>query len=371
MFRRKPKTNLTPAEMEAQIDQYSKRCELLTDCIRSLIYLLKEFSFDLTEIDASGYKKQLDNLASMFSVDSSTQTMRNSFDKNKKDILNFSIREKSYFNEKEIELRKIIDILHNGINAMAGDNKTFNSQLYERNLRIEQVTNLTDIRTIREKLKTEITQMMDIIRRKQSKDMEKLDLLSKEVDLLKSNLEIVKDVSVTDSLTGAYNRLGFDSYIQKSIDRNMITWEPFSILLCDLDDFKTINDTLGHQIGDAVLMLFVKECKTLIRDSDIISRYGGDEFIFVLPGANLRNALKKAQIIQKKLSSKQFVVRHMNNHHNVNISVSIGVSQVKEKDTTEELFKRADAALYLAKRSGKNRVVGEREAAKLTNESIR
>lgn len=364
MFHRKPKTDLSPAELETQVASYTQRCDLLVDCARSLIYLLKEFSFDLAEIDAPGYKKQLDDLAKTFSTDSSTNIIQKSFDKNKKSILDFALQEKTYFDEKEFEFRKIINILHNGIEAMSGENQTFNSQIYERNLRIEQATNLTDIRLMREKLKTEVSQITDIIRKKQFKDTEKLDLLSKEVDFLKSHLEIVKDASVTDSLTGVYNRLGFDTFIQRGIERNKISWEPFSILLCDLDDFKVINDTLGHQVGDAVLLLFVKECKALVRDSDIISRYGGDEFICVLPGANLRNATKKAQIIQKKLASKQFIISHMNSNHNIKINVSIGVSQIAENDSSEELFRRADAALYHAKKSGKNCVVSEREILK-------
>ena len=142
----------------------------------------------------------------------------------------------------------------------------------------------------------------------------------------------------------------------------MIAWKPFSLLLCDLDNFKNINDTHGHLVGDAVLSVFVAECRTLLREEDYIARYGGDEFVIILHGANLGNAVKKANAICNLLSAKLHRFSGQDISVQIQMGVSIGVAEAHRRDSMESVIERADAALYYAKQRGRNRVASEREA---------
>ena len=122
-------------------------------------------------------------------------------------------------------------------------------------------------------------------------------------------------------------------------------------MIVDLDDFKNINDTYGHEIGDLVLIQFVKIARETIRENDLIIRFGGDEFILLLPNTNIKNA----KIIATKIINR---VSEYNMSTDVNFLISIGIADYQEKDLIiDDIISRADKSLYEAKRAGKNRAV--------------
>ena len=143
--------------------------------------------------------------------------------------------------------------------------------------------------------------------------------------------------------------------------RSEIIWNPTSLMMCDLDNFKQINDTHGHIVGDRVLKCFIQECKTMFRNDDFISRYGGEEFAIILPGLSLKKAFKRADSFCRILSGKLYLIDSSRPDERIGFTVSIGVSELRKKDTVEEFIDRADQALYKAKRTGKNRAVSEKE----------
>lgn len=165
-----------------------------------------------------------------------------------------------------------------------------------------------------------------------------------------SLIEKLKRISTTDALTNVYNYRYLESYLKKEIKRSKRFQDIFSILLCDIDDFKKINDQYGHLKGDEVLKKLIKYVKGISREIDVISRYGGDEFIIVAPKTDKENALKFSQKILKFLPVVQYYDK------NEKIKISIGVSTYPEdgEDITT-LIKAADKKLYLAKRNGKGR----------------
>lgn len=361
MFKRKLKTELTPDDLTRQVDSYRERCDFLTVSVRTLFFFVKEFSLDLKEIDSDAFKKKVDDLATAFKADESTRDLARAFESRKGFILDFIGKEKTYLDEREKELTGIIQMLHDALGEMANENQQFNQQMNERNLRMERITYLDDIRKMRDSLRGEISQMREVIRQKQRTDMATMDSLAREVDSLKTSLQKVKDASVTDALTGAYNRLGFDMYIQRMTDRNLVEWQQFSLLMCDIDNFKVVNDTHGHQVGDGVLKAFVKECRNFVREDDFVGRYGGEEFVVALPGVNLRQAVKRARAICERLASKRYGINYLDPDETISFTVSIGVTVARKNDTPQAIIERADAALYYAKRSGKNQAVSDRD----------
>ncbi|WP_419769835.1 MAG: diguanylate cyclase [Candidatus Marinarcus sp.] len=154
-----------------------------------------------------------------------------------------------------------------------------------------------------------------------------------------------------DQLTGLFNRQKFHSIFTKEIRRNRRYSNPLSLIIFDIDDFKDINDTFGHEEGDYVLKVITKITTTAVRDSDTVVRWGGEEFIVLLPETALDNACVVAEKIRASMAS--FTMDNINKI----VTASFGVAQLQESDCETSFIKRADNALYKAKSQGKNRVI--------------
>lgn len=364
LFRRKTNQEQSPDQLAHLLERCRERAQAQSDTLRAILIILKEYSFNLSEINADGFKVRIDLLTKQLHEAETARNVNSAFDGHKQFLLDFALTEKMYLDERETELKNIIAMLRDGLSDMIGENQMFNTQMYERNLRVEQLTLLDDIRKIKESLKTEVDQVKRTIMEKQEKDRTRMESLKSEVNVLKSEVVKVTDASMTDGLTGVYNRMAFDMQLQRCIERNAITWKPFTLLLCDIDHFKEINDTHGHPIGDRVLRGFVEECSRLFRDLDFIARYGGDEFIIIMPGMSQRHAVQRACQLGKTLASRLFVTGNEAGPK-IRLTVSVGVSEVHKNDTPATLLERADRALYLAKRTGRNRTVCEQEIPRL------
>ena len=201
--------------------------------------------------------------------------------------------------------------------------------------------------------------MQQTVRDKQDHDSKKLKSLSKKVSTLNQELKKAKFDSVTDGLTGIHNRKAFDRFIKELIDQNAIVPTSFALLMVDIDDFKGVNDAYGHQIGDRVLLALANKCCNVIRTEDFMARYGGDEFILVLPNASIQNANQKAKKLCKAISTTRYSLDDIKAGHTLSITVSIGVSVYRKGDTPGTITDRADQALYVAKRIGKGQVASE------------
>jgi two-component system cell cycle response regulator len=157
-------------------------------------------------------------------------------------------------------------------------------------------------------------------------------------------------LAVTDGLTGLFNHRHSFERLEKEIHRSKRYSHPLSVIMMDIDDFKRVNDEYGHRAGDRVLQAMGQKIQSLIRASDIAGRYGGEEFMIVLPETVLENAVQAGEKIRMAISGKQL------GGVSKPITVSIGVTQYKEGESAEALVNRADALLYRAKMNGKNRV---------------
>ncbi len=160
----------------------------------------------------------------------------------------------------------------------------------------------------------------------------------------------LKKLANTDKLTQLFNRAKIDELLQDEIQLNQINFQGFGVCLLDIDFFKKINDTYGHQVGDKVLIQLAKSLMCNSRSSDYIGRWGGEEFLIILPKIK-ENVLE--QIAQKIRTQ----IKKINFDEHFNITVSVGVTMYKKEDNSTSIIKRVDDALYEAKQSGKDRVV--------------
>lgn len=168
-------------------------------------------------------------------------------------------------------------------------------------------------------------------------------------DELSSASELVRH----DALTGALNRKGLDEALEKELSRLQRQGGTLSLAMLDIDNFKKLNDTLGHFAGDAALVHLTKVVQDTIRPQDTLARYGGEEFTVLLPSTSIADAVAAMTRVQRELTRRFF----MNNNEKVLITFSCGVAETSIDEDPYEAMKRADAAMYLAKRAGKNRVL--------------
>jgi len=213
-------------------------------------------------------------------------------------------------------------------------------------------------------LKIEGKNLGDIIlyRRKrfQETELAKIEiLLSSLIYPLKNALQYkhALDSAITDPLTGAQNRLAMNQALTREVELAHRQGSSLSIILLDADHFKNINDTYGHALGDEVLKAIAQVTQQNIRQSDVLFRFGGEEFLILLGQTDSKGAIQLADRVRESIAAIDMI-----NGTPINITASLGVTTMNEQDTSDSLFDRADKALYQAKNAGRNRTVAMLES---------
>jgi diguanylate cyclase (GGDEF)-like protein len=176
---------------------------------------------------------------------------------------------------------------------------------------------------------------------------------------LLKELEVIKAVALRDALTGIYNRRAYDEQLFLTlINYKAGKLSTFCLVIFDIDYFRNVNNLHGHQAGDAILSGMAKVLVNTLRSDDFIFRYGGDEFVVLLPNANLEAGVKVAEKIRMAVEEHDFPLSK-NGSETLSITISLGVTEVIPNDSSETILARADAALYASKAGGRNRVSAE------------
>ena len=186
-------------------------------------------------------------------------------------------------------------------------------------------------------------------------DAQLLEIFAAQVAMLLSHLsarEQIQNLADTDDLTGIWNKRYFRRQLPQEIERARVYSLPLSLLMFDVDDFKEINDSLGHTIGDVVLSELCGAVRETLRPPDLFARFGGDEFAIILPHTDLGGACAVAERILKKVRALTIPT---DEEGSVRCSISLGVADYAGGDGATDLIRRADERLYESKRSGKNR----------------
>ncbi len=247
-----------------------------------------------------------------------------------------------------------IDDVTRLIGDALGMSTSFEENLSGASKKLEAAREPEEIKAVVEFLVTSTRRMRDTNQALQ----DRLTLSKTEISNLQQSLEAIRAESLTDPLTGLGNRKYFDRSIQMEVENALANGEPLSLLMFDIDHFKSFNDSYGHLTGDQVLRLVGMSLKQTIKGQDITARYGGEEFAVVLPNTALRQALTVADHIRRAVMAKELKKKSTGEILG-RVTISVGVSMLKPDDDTDSLIERADACLYAAKRNGRNRVVCE------------
>jgi diguanylate cyclase len=247
-----------------------------------------------------------------------------------------------------------IDDVMTLINDALGMSASYDNSLSGATQSLEAAKNREQVKAIVEMLVHSTREM-----RETNKALEdRLTLSKTEINNLQQSLEAIRTESLTDPLTGLGNRKYFDRSIEMAVQTSLASGEPLSLLMFDIDHFKSFNDSYGHLTGDQVLRLVGMSLKQTIKGQDITARYGGEEFAVLLPNTAIRQALTVADHIRRAVMAKELKKKSTGEILG-RVTISVGVSMLRPDDDTDSLIERADACLYIAKRNGRNRVVCE------------
>lgn len=174
-------------------------------------------------------------------------------------------------------------------------------------------------------------------------------------DTLRNDLELSVNLSIKDGLTGIFNRHYFDTHIKQMVKKSTDSKRPLCLLMCDIDHFKQVNDTYGHQAGDIVLKTIANVLKNIFKVTDLVARYGGEEFAILLNDITIDEAMYIAQRARTRVESIDFKVKTQKDP--IKKTISIGVTEYKIGESISDFIERTDKALYQAKEDGRNKVI--------------
>lgn len=251
--------------------------------------------------------------------------------------------------EREIhgEVAKVITQLR----AMAEANGNFHTVLAKANNQLPETLKPDQVRMVISYLMIENESM-----RKRSADLQvSLEASQRQIEKLKGNLAVAEEQGLSDGLTGLRNRRGFDITLAGEIAGAKSAGKPLSLIIADIDHFKSVNDRYGHPTGDEVLRWFARIISANMKGRDTVARYGGEEFAIILPQTTIENASMLAGQIKQQLESQLWTKPGAPNT-SLRITASFGVAQLGVNEGTSGLIQRADAKLYESKSAGRNRV---------------
>ena len=348
--------------LKAMLVSYSDRVSFVAEdqveikkALLKLLHMVFENIADLS-LDEQWLKGQMDAL---MEASSPPLTLRrlDDVERRLKDVIFKQKDAKEHALQAQNEMRDMLAAFIDRLSDMAKSTGSFHEKLEENARQIEQAKTLAEIAPVLKEVVSATRNMAS-----QSKTSgDELQVMrdraiQTDAELVKLHQELdrVSTQARHDPLTGALNRKGLEEAVEREISSVRRKDTPLCMALLDIDNFKKLNDTLGHATGDVALAHLAKVARECMRPQDTLARYGGEEFVILLPDTPLDKGIDAMTRLQRELTKKFFLA----GTEKILITFSAGVAQLLPDETGGEAIKRADKAMYLAKRAGKNRVLG-------------
>jgi len=265
--------------------------------------------------------------------------------------------------EQKAMCKMLVDLLQSA-EHLNSNVASHNSEMQEKALQVQNLEVTGEMEAIKQTLLGHMTTLLE------SNTALHQDLLCTQYRLEEQAQEIdaVRREARTDDLTNVANRKAFDEKLHLLLDDWKRKNDPFVLQLLDLDHFKRINDSHGHPAGDRTLKMVGQWLKQWVREGDFVSRFGGDEFVVLLPQTELSVGIERAEYIRAKAA--ETASRTTSRGEHIAISLSIGVVQAAKTDDAESVLQRADQALYRSKQRGRNQVQCEKPEQSISNSPV-
>ncbi|MFN0314238.1 MAG: GGDEF domain-containing protein [Burkholderiales bacterium] len=351
----------TWARMTSQLRQFWIKVELRSDSdgdllegLLKILALLVNNMGELVDEDqwVSGQMESLRALINQpLSVDNIVQLERGFKDVvYKQGILKHSLR------EAKTQLKGLLGTFVERLGEMTSSASDFNSKIERYGDRLQSLDDIAGLRSLLDELMADTRAMqVDVMRRQEEfiVTRKQAEAAERRVRELEAELTQVSEQVREDQLTGALNRRGLEDAMERETARAIRHNTPLCVAVLDLDNFKRLNDTYGHQAGDAALIHLTKVVRRTVRPTDVLARYGGEEFVILLGDANPEQAQIAMNRLQRELTKRFF----LHNNERLLITFSAGIALHHPGEPHETVIARADKAMYQAKIQGKNRVV--------------
>ncbi len=243
--------------------------------------------------------------------------------------------------------------------AMAGrseDYRSYSDALADALSRFDDASQKGEMKP----LVSALTDATRVMATKNAELRQQLSDADEELSTMRENIRSIQSEALTDGLTGVANRKHFDQFMDETLKACAEAELPSCLVIGDVDHFKSFNDQWGHQVGDTVLKLVAGILSANVKGRDLVARYGGEEFAIILPDTTLPDSVKLADRLRAEIAKRRLTKRHTNETIG-HVTISFGVAQLRPGEDAGAAIERADRALYRAKDTGRNRVVGETE----------
>jgi diguanylate cyclase len=274
-----------------------------------------------------------------------------------KDLIFKQSEAKGRASEAQAQMQQLLATFVDRLSLMTESSSVYHGKIENCARMIEQAKTIEELGPVLQEaiLATRAMALETMTSRDELQNMRvKTEQAEVEISKLHFELDRVSAQARHDALTGALNRRGLDEAAQREVATAKRKGTSLCVALLDLDNFKKINDQLGHEGGDAALAHLADVARESIRPQDSLARYGGEEFVIVLPDTALDAGIAVLTRLQRELTKRYF----LRDNEKVMITFSAGVAQLAGEESVNDAIKRADGAMYLAKRTGKNRVLG-------------
>jgi diguanylate cyclase len=320
-----------------------------------LLHLIIENISKLTLVD-SWLDGQIDALLAAIRPPLSLRHL-DDVEKRIRDVMHKQAAAKERSLEAQEEMRQMLSAFIEHLSEMNTSSAVFQTRIEASAQQIEKVKTIEELAPILKEVIGATRAMAEVTSnaRDQLNSLQ-AKALATEAEIAKLHLELHSASALArhDPLTNTLNRKGLDEALAREIANVRRKGKPLSIALLDIDNFKKLNDRLGHEAGDAALIHLVRIVRESLRPADSLARYGGEEFVILLPDTPLDEAISAMTRLQRELTKNFF----LSGNEKILITFSAGVAQLSPEESGVEAINRADQAMYLAKRAGKNRVMG-------------
>ncbi|AUH50087.1 GGDEF domain-containing protein [Chromobacterium sp. ATCC 53434] len=345
-----PKLRAFMIKLELQSQQEGR----LTSGLTSLLRLMLDNVAELNRSDEY-LLGQVDSLQELLAHEPLSMQHIYQLETSLKEVIRKQGMLKSSLDEAASSLRALLDRFVSRLAMMTDSTDEFHSKIQAHSEKLKQTPNVDELSGIIGALMEDTSVMqLDLTRSRDElvSAKEQVEAAEHRISELESALEAASNKVKEDQLTGAYNRRGLAEYFQREIGRAERTAAPLSVALIDVDNFKQLNDRYGHLAGDDALKYLVDTIKHSLRPADIVARFGGEEFVILMPDTPETEAIQTVQRLQRELTKTFFLA----NNDKLLITFSAGVARWHLGEQESDVLERADHAMYQAKINGKNRV---------------
>lgn len=324
---------------------------------QALLNLLKLIVDNISElvVDDNWLQGQIGLVAEVFSRPLDIR-MLSEVERRLRDVIDKQSHLKRQLTDAQIRLRDMLAGFVDRLASFSDSTDHYHTTLSRCAEEIKQADNIDDLANVVELMLSETHEVQETARR----SGEELNTLRSEVDAanhriisLQRELDETSELVRHDPLTGALNRKGLDEALEREISVSRRRESPLCIALLDIDNFKEVNDTFGHRTGDDALRHLATVMRECLRPQDLVGRYGGEEFVILLPDTDEPNGIAAISRLQRELTKRLFLAENKR----ILITFSAGIALLSKDEDPYLTIDRADKAMYAAKRAGKNRVL--------------